>query len=88
MFVELENPAVVQSQTFPHSVTTLHRRIKGADSGLVAMHQLTVDVYNQIAISFVEFLKHWFNRGLRGQRGFLVVGRLYQMPSNQQRSRR
>src|SRR5438045_827547 len=59
MFAQLENPAVVQTQPFPHRVTALHSRIKGADPGFVAMHQLSVDVHKQITVSFVEFLKHF-----------------------------
>src|SRR6266571_96135 len=58
MFVKLENPAVVQTQPFPHRVTALHGRIKGADPSIIAMHQLSVDVHNQVAVSFVEFLQH------------------------------
>src|SRR5262245_19861541 len=65
MFVKLEDPTVVESQPFPDCVTPLYRRVEGADPGLVAMHQLSVDVYHQIAISFVEFLKHLFNRASR-----------------------
>src|SRR5205814_8641997 len=68
MFVELENPAVVQTQAFPHCVTALHSRIKGADPGFVAMHQLSVDVHKQITVSFVEFLKH-FSLSFRAERG-------------------
>src|SRR5438094_10556506 len=61
MFIQLENPAVVHTQAFPHCVAALHRRIERADPGLVATNQLSVDVHNQVAVSFVEFLKHWFN---------------------------
>ncbi len=63
-----ENPAVVQTQPFPHRVTTLHSRIERADPGLIAMHQLAVDVHNQIAVSVVEFLKH-FSLSFRAERG-------------------
>jgi hypothetical protein len=58
MFVQLEDPAVVESQPFPHGITSLHCRIERADPSLIAMHQLSVDVYNQISVSLVEFLKH------------------------------
>ena len=58
MLVKLENPAIVQTQPFPHCVAALHSRIKRADPGLVAMHKLPVDIHNQTAVSLVEFLKH------------------------------
>src|SRR5205823_14971268 len=61
MFIQFENPTVVHTQAFPHCVAALHRRIERADPGLVATNQLSVDVHNQVAVSFVEFLKHWFN---------------------------
>jgi hypothetical protein len=58
MFVELENPAVVQPQSLPHRVAALHSRIKRTNPCLIAVNQLTVDINDQIAISLVEFLKH------------------------------
>src|ERR1041384_6078454 len=58
MLVELENPSVVKSQPFPNCVAPLHCRIERTNSCLVTMHQLSVDVHNQIAVSLVEFLKH------------------------------
>src|SRR5213083_1624397 len=71
MFVQLEDAAVVKSQSFPDRVTALHRRVERADPCLVAMHQLSVDVYEQVAVSLVEFLKHLnylTQRPLRTQR--------------------
>ena len=59
MFVELENPTVVESQSFPHRIAALHRRIEWADPCFIAMHQLPVDVHNQVAVSLVEFLQHF-----------------------------
>src|SRR5437763_3042979 len=73
MFMQLENPAVVQTQPFPHCVAGLHRRIERADPGLIAMHQLSVDVHNQVAVSFVEFLKHWFNCVIYADKADCVV---------------
>jgi hypothetical protein len=58
MFAQFENPAVVESKAFPDGIPTLHSGIEWADPGFVAMDQLAVDVNHQIAISFVEFLKH------------------------------
>src|SRR5436190_10023147 len=58
MFVKFENPAVVQPQSFPHRIASLHSRIKGANPGLVAVHELTVDINDQVAISLIKFLKH------------------------------
>ena len=65
MFVKFENPAIVQPQSLPHRVAALHGGIKRADSGLVAMHEVTVDINDQVAISLIKFLKHWFDRRLR-----------------------
>jgi len=59
MLVQFENPAVVNSQPFPDGIPTLHRRIERADPGFIAMKQLTVDVNDQIAISFVEALQRY-----------------------------
>ena len=59
MLVQFENATAVKPQSFPNGVATLHRGIKRADSRFVAMNELTVDVNDQIAVSFVEFLKHF-----------------------------
>src|SRR5207248_9671042 len=58
VFVKLEDPTVVESQSFPDRVTALHRRIERADRSFVAMRQNSVDVHDQVAVAFVEFLKH------------------------------
>src|SRR5689334_20116273 len=58
MFMKLEDASVVEAQPFPYCVTSLHCRIKRADPSLIAMHQLSVNVYEQISVSLVEFLKH------------------------------
>src|SRR6185369_15885703 len=58
MFVELKNSAVIQAQPFPDCVAALHCRIERSDSGPIAMHELPVDIDNQVAISLIEFLKH------------------------------
>jgi hypothetical protein len=58
MLVEFENPAIVQPQSFPDCVPALHGRIKRADPRLIAMHKLTVDINDQVAISLIGFLKH------------------------------
>ena len=58
MLVKFKNPAVVQAQSFPHRVPALDGRIKRTDTRFVAVHELTVDINDQIAISLIEFLKH------------------------------
>src|SRR4030095_16681370 len=58
MLVKLENPAVVQPQSSPHCIPALHGGIKRTDPRLIAMHELTVNINDQIAISIIEFLKH------------------------------
>src|SRR5438093_9551270 len=58
MFVQFENATAVKPQSFPNGVAALHRRIERADPRFVAMKEVTVDVNDQIAVSFVEFLKH------------------------------
>src|SRR5437588_12040926 len=73
MSIQFENPAVVHTQAFPHCVAALHRRIERADPGLVATNQLSVDVHNQVAVSFVEFLKHWFNCVIYADKADCVV---------------
>ena len=60
MLVQLEDTAVVKTQAFPDRIAALHCRIKRTDSSLVPMHQLSVDVDNQAAVSVVEFLQHRF----------------------------
>src|SRR5713101_7689549 len=58
MFMELENPSVVEPQAFPDRITALHRRIKRTDAGLIAMHKAAVDIYNQVSVLLVKLLKH------------------------------
>ena len=58
MFVKFKNSSIIKSQSFPDSVAPLHRRVEWADPCLVAMHQLSIDVYDEVAVSFIEFLKH------------------------------
>ena len=62
MLVQLEDTAVVKTQAFPDRIAALHGRIKRTDSRLVPVHQLSVDVNKQVAVSVVEFLQHWFRR--------------------------
>jgi hypothetical protein len=59
VLMQFENATAVKPQPFPNGVAALHRRIEWADSCSIAMNQLTVDVNDQIAVSFVEFLKHF-----------------------------
>jgi hypothetical protein len=58
MFLELENPSLVQPQSFPDCIAALDSRIERANPGFVAMDQLSVDIDDQVAVSFIEFLKH------------------------------
>src|SRR5439155_10177162 len=58
MFVELENSTVIQAQPFPDCVAALHCRIERADPCFVTMHQLPVDIDDQVAVSLIEFLQH------------------------------
>src|SRR5437899_6062720 len=69
MFVELENTAIVETQSFPDCIAALHRRIKRADPSLVAMHELPVDIHNQVAVSLVEFLQHFKSSFCHSERG-------------------
>src|SRR5262245_22934991 len=73
MLVKLENAAVVHPQSFPNRIATLHGRIKRTDAGFVAVYELTVDINDQVAISLVEFLKHWSNRGSADNADCFVV---------------
>ena len=65
MLVQLEDPSVVKPQPFPDCVTALHRGIKGTDPGFIAMHELTVDIDDQVAILLIKSLQRLPNRGLR-----------------------
>jgi hypothetical protein len=56
--VEFEDPAFVQPQSFPYRIPALHGGIKRTDPCLVAVHELAVDINDQVAISLIEFLKH------------------------------
>ena len=58
MFVQFENAAVIEPQSFPNRVATLDRGIKWTDAGFVPVHQLAVDVHQQIAVLLVELLEH------------------------------
>ena len=58
MFVQFENAAVIEPQSFPDRVAALHRGIERADAGLVPVHELAVDVHQQVAVLFVELLEH------------------------------
>src|SRR5260370_19707293 len=68
MLVQFENATAVNAQSFPNGVATLHRRIERTDSRFVAMNQLTVNVNDQIAVSFVEFLKHFLSSSFQAYR--------------------
>src|ERR1051325_8369361 len=59
MFDQFENAPVVESQTFPNRIATLHRGIKRADSRFVAMYELTVDVNDQVFVLRIKFLLHF-----------------------------
>ena len=58
MLLEPENASGVEPQSLPNRITTLHRRVEGADAGLVPMHEPTRDVDDQVAIALVEALLH------------------------------
>ena len=58
MLMQLEDASVVKPQPFPDCVTALHRGIKRTDSCFVAMHELTVDIDDQVAVLWIKFLKH------------------------------
>ena len=58
MLVQFEDATVVKTQPFPNRVAALHRRIEWTDPGLVAMHELTIDVDDQVAVLGIKFLKH------------------------------
>src|SRR2546423_8514295 len=58
MLAELENPTVIKPHSFPHCVAALHTGIKRTDRSLVSVYQQAVDVYQNVAITFVVFLQH------------------------------
>jgi len=64
MFVQFKDPTVVKTKSFPNRVPTLDSRIERADSSSIPVHKVTIDVYDQIAVSFIKFLQH-NHRGLK-----------------------
>jgi hypothetical protein len=58
MLMQLEDSSVVKPQSFPDCVTALHRGIKRTDPGYIAMHELTVDIDDQVAILRIKLLEH------------------------------
>ena len=58
MFDEFENFSAIQAQAFPHRIAALHGGIEGADASLITVQKFSVDVDDQVAVFFVEGLKH------------------------------
>src|SRR5947209_7109521 len=58
MLVQFKDSALIKPQSFPDGIATLDGRIERAHASLIAMHQLTVDVDDQITVSFVKLLQH------------------------------
>src|SRR6266404_1931712 len=63
MFVQFKNPALVKPQSLPDSIAALDGGIERADASFIAMNKPVVDVDDQIAVSFVEFLQHEMGEG-------------------------
>ncbi len=55
---QAEDRSAVNAQPFPDRVASLDGGIERADPGPVAVHQLTVDVDQDVAVAFVEGLEH------------------------------
>src|SRR5262249_16774815 len=55
---QFKNAAVVESQSFPDRIAPLYHRIEGTHPGLVAVHQLTVDVDDQVFVFRIKCLLH------------------------------
>src|SRR5262245_48191906 len=58
MLPKLEDPAVVKPQTLPNGVSSLHRRVEWTHGSLIAVDKVSVDVYDQVLVSFIKSLKH------------------------------
>src|ERR1035437_8994917 len=58
MFDEFENFSTIQAQAFPNRIAALHGGIEGADASLITVQKFSVDVDDQVAVFFVEGLKH------------------------------
>src|SRR5579864_1861229 len=58
MFGELEDAAIVKPQSFPHGIAPLHRGIKRAYASLITVHELAVDVDDEVAVLGIELLEH------------------------------
>jgi hypothetical protein len=56
--VQFKDASVVEPKPFPNRVAALHRRIERTNPGFVPMHQLTVNVDDQVFVLGIGFLKH------------------------------
>ena len=76
MLIQFENSPVVEPQTLPHRITALDRGIKWADARFIAVEQASVDIDDQVSISFVELLEHveFISHKVReGHKGIFLV---------------
>ena len=58
MFTQPEDPPLVDAQAFPHRIPSLHSAVERADSRLAAVMKRPIDIDEDLAVSFIEGLKH------------------------------
>jgi hypothetical protein len=73
MFVQLKDAAIIEAQSFPDGVAALYSRIERANTSLIAVNQATVDIDDQVAIAFVELLKHELPKSELGKHSLFVI---------------
>ena len=56
--MQFKNATVVKSQAFPNRVAALDHGIERTDPGLIPMHELTIDVNDQVFVLRIKFLQH------------------------------
>ena len=59
---EAEDASVVEAQPLPHRVAALHDAVEGAHAGLVAVHERTVHVDEDVRVAWIEALQHDYTR--------------------------
>ena len=57
MLGQPKDASLIEPQTFPYAVTALHDAVERADTGLIAMDELTVDVDDEIPVPLIKLLK-------------------------------
>ena len=74
MFFEFEDFSLVKSEPFPAGVAVLDRRVKGADSGLVAVNEISIEVDDEVFVFGIEGLEHGEKLAVEFEKVFWLLG--------------